>query len=349
MTTEEFLIGDRKVGEAHKAFIIAEVAQAHDGSLGYAHSFIDLVAETGADAVKFQTHIAEAETTPLEQWRIKFSYEDDTRYDYWKRMEFTAEQWAGLKKHAEEKGLVFLSSAFSYEAVDLLTRLDMAAWKVASGEVNNFPLLEKMCATGKPLLLSTGMSTTEDIAHQVSFLEARNAPYGLFQCTSKYPTSLDSIGVNVMQDMHKNFSCPVGLSDHSGQIYPGLYAIANGAHLFEAHICFNKLQFGPDTSSSLTPGDFKIIVDARDAFFEMRHNPVDKTSVDENLKTMQKLFYKSVSVRHFLPKGSVLTPDVLTTKKPGVGVLASEIEYFYNKTLNRDFYPTELLSKEDVN
>src|SRR6266540_6446215 len=117
--------------------VIAEVAQAHDGSLGMAHAFIDAVAKTGADAVKFQTHIAAAESTPAEPWRVKFSPQDATRYDYWRRMEFTEAQWHGLKMHAEEQSLKFLSSPFSMEAVELLARVGVSAWKVASGEVSN--------------------------------------------------------------------------------------------------------------------------------------------------------------------------------------------------------------------
>src|SRR5262245_60624614 len=121
----------------NSCWIVAEVAQAHDGSLGMAHAYIDAIGNAGADAVKFQTHIAAAESTPNEPWRVKFSPQDATRYDYWKRMEFTEEQWHGLKKHAVECGLEFLSSPFSVEAVDLLTRVGVAAWKVASGEINN--------------------------------------------------------------------------------------------------------------------------------------------------------------------------------------------------------------------
>src|SRR5712691_10365207 len=117
-----------------RCLIIGEVGLAHDGSLGYAHAFIDEVARAGADAVKFQTHIASAESTPAEPFRVKFSRQDATRYDYWKRMEFTEEQWRGLKRHAEERGLVFLSSPFSMEAAELLDRVGMVAWKMASGE-----------------------------------------------------------------------------------------------------------------------------------------------------------------------------------------------------------------------
>ncbi len=159
----EFSIGKRKVGSGHPALIIAEVAQAHDGSVNFAHSFIDAAAGAGADAIKFQTHIAAAESSPQEQWRVQFSKQDATRYDYWKRMEFTREQWRGLKEHAESKNLVFLSSPFSVAAVELLDELGIQVWKIASGEVRNEILLEKIIATKLPVLLSSGMSSFADL------------------------------------------------------------------------------------------------------------------------------------------------------------------------------------------
>src|SRR4051794_13631345 len=119
---QTFSIGERKIGAGEPCFVIGEVAQAHDGSLNLAHSFIDSVANAGADAVKFQTHIAAAESSPAEQWRVRFSRQDDSRFDYWKRMEFTLEQWRGLKEHAESLGLAFLSSPFSLSAVELLSK-----------------------------------------------------------------------------------------------------------------------------------------------------------------------------------------------------------------------------------
>ena len=143
---------------AQGCLIIGEVAQAHDGSLGFAHAFIDAIANAGADAVKFQTHIAAAESTPAEPWRVKFSPQDQTRYDYWQRMEFSEAQWLGLKQHAEARGLLFLSSPFSVEAVELLSRVGVAAWKIASGEVSSRQMFERISATRLPVLLSTGMS-----------------------------------------------------------------------------------------------------------------------------------------------------------------------------------------------
>src|SRR5688500_4627381 len=146
-----------------RCLIVGEVGLSHDGSLGLAHAFVDEIARGGADAVKFQTHIAEAESTPAEPFRVKFSRQDATRYEYWKRMEFSEAQWQGLADHARERGLVFLSSPFSREAVDLLTRVGMVMWKIASGEVSNLPLLDAMIATGRPILLSSGMSDVAEV------------------------------------------------------------------------------------------------------------------------------------------------------------------------------------------
>ena len=137
------LLSGSSATDAH-CLVIGEVAQAHDGSLGSAHAFIDAIARAGADAVKFQTHIAAAESTPSEPWRVRFSPQDATRYDYWKRMEFTPDQWLALKRHADERKLIFLSSPFSVEAVQLLQRVGVPAWKVASGEISNASLFDAM-------------------------------------------------------------------------------------------------------------------------------------------------------------------------------------------------------------
>src|SRR5690349_13400803 len=134
-----------------RCLIIGEVALTHDGSLGLAHAFVDAIANAGADAVKFQTHIAAAESTPAEPFRVKFSYQDATRYDYWKRMEFTEEQWRGLAQHCRERGVLFISSPFSLDAVDLLERVGQPVWKIASGETGNVQLLDRVLDTGAPV------------------------------------------------------------------------------------------------------------------------------------------------------------------------------------------------------
>src|ERR1017187_5931062 len=162
--------GNRAPGAG--CIVVGEVAQAHDGSLGMAHAFIDAIADAGVDAVKFQTHIASAESTPAEPWRVKFSVQDPTRYDYWKRMEFSEDAWNGLKKHADERGLWFLSSPFSEQAADLLDRVGVAAWKVASGETSNLPRSERLARDGRPVLLSTGLSPLAEIDAAVELVRS---------------------------------------------------------------------------------------------------------------------------------------------------------------------------------
>ncbi|MEO0562497.1 MAG: N-acetylneuraminate synthase family protein, partial [Chloroflexota bacterium] len=248
----QFKILNHQIDSTSPMFIIAEVAQAHDGSLGLAHAFIDAAAKANANAIKFQTHIADAESTPQEPWRVKFSPQDETRYEYWQRMEFTPEQWAGLHQHAADTGLVFLSSAFSAAAVDLLERLDISAWKVASGEINNHPLLDHMMTTQKPILLSSGMSSFAELDRAVNRCKQAGVAVGVFQCTSMYPTPPEKIGLNVIEEMRSRYGIPVGLSDHSARGAAGVAAAVVGADMLEVHVTFHEDMFGPDVPASLT-------------------------------------------------------------------------------------------------
>ena len=184
--------------------VIGEVGQAHDGSLGTAHAFVDAIAAAGADAVKFQTHIAAAESRTDEPWRVRFSYEDETRYEYWQRMQFSAEAWSGLRRHAEDRGLAFLSSPFSLEAVDLLRRVGVAAWKIASGEVANPLLLDAVAQTGQAVLLSSGMSVWVELDDAVERLRAGGAGLlAILQCTSAYPLAPEQLGLNVLAEIRE--------------------------------------------------------------------------------------------------------------------------------------------------
>lgn len=341
-------IGSQKIGGNHKTFIIAEVAQAHDGSLGTAHAYIDAIAEAGADAVKFQTHIASEESTLDEEFRIKFSHEDKTRYDYWKRMEFTEGQWADLASHVRERDLVFLSSAFSVRAVEMLREIGMPAWKIGSGEVHSDDLLDAMAANGAPILLSTGMSNYEEMEKCVERIKRKDLPFAIFQCTTKYPTPLEEIGLNVITEIRERFNCPAGLSDHSGSIFPGLAAMAQQVDLFEIHVTFDKGLFGPDMSASVTMGELRHLIEARDAFQRIFSNPVDKDMVSAGLKETKALFSKSLAPTKALPVGTVLQADMLTLKKPGTGIPAIELKNIIGQRLARKVNPKRLLKWDDL-
>ena len=346
--TGAIYIKERAIGSQSPCFLIAEVAQAHDGSLGAAHAYIDAAADAGADAVKFQTHIAAAESTLDEPFRVKFSRQDETRYAYWKRMEFSPEQWAGLAAHAKERDLIFLSSAFSVAAVDLLRKIGVAAWKVGSGEVGTRDLLEAIVAAGGPILLSTGMSTYAEIGEVVSWLRQRGAELALFQCTTRYPVQLEEVGLNVIGELRKRFDCPAGLSDHSGTVHPALAAMAQGADMIEAHVVFDKRMFGPDTAASLTVEEFKEVARARDAFARILAHPVDKDRIAGDLEATRTLFGKSVALVRDLPAGTVLARDMLTVKKPGTGIPAAEIGSLVGRRLKRDADCQRLLSPDDI-
>ncbi len=333
---------------AAPAFIIAEVAQAHDGSLGAAHAYIDAVARTGADAVKFQTHIAAEESSALDTWRVKFSRQDATRYDYWRRMEFTAEQWAGLKEHAEQKGLVFLSSPFSLAAIQLLESLDMSAWKVASGEVTNSLFLDAMIATRKPVLVSSGMSYLEELDAAVQRLKSADIPTAVFQCTTSYPCPPEKIGLNLVSEFMSRYGCPVGLSDHSGTIYPSLAAVTLGAKLIEVHVTFSREMFGPDVASSLTVEEFKSMVSGVRFIEQSITAPIEKNSAAGQMEAMRKMFSQSLVVAGDMPAGVVLAREHLSCRKPGHGIPASEWPDVVGKTLRRALKAAEFIKPEDL-
>ncbi len=332
-----------------KCIIIGEVGQAHDGSLGAAHAFIDIIADAGADAVKFQTHIASAESTQHEPWRVKFSYQDTTRYEYWQRMEFTEDQWLGLKEHAQNRGLMFVSSPFSVEAANLLIRIGVDAWKIASGEVLNDPLFQTIIETNLPIILSSGMSTFNEIDDTIKCIKAKtNASLTLMQCTSMYPTPSEYIGLNIISEFQKRYQCGVGLSDHSGNIYAGLAAVTLGAEMLEVHVTLSRQAFGPDVTSSLTSDKLKSLVEGVRFIDDALQNPVDKDEVAKKLESVRQTFMKSVVARTNLPAGTILETSHLTVKKPGTGITAEKLSEVVGQQLLKPLKTDELLTYEHL-
>jgi len=328
--------------------IIGEVAQAHDGSLGMAHAFIDAIAAAGADAVKFQTHIAAAESTPGEPWRVKFSPQDASRYNYWKRMEFSEVEWRGLKQHADERGLAFICSPFSIEAVELLERVGVAAWKIASGEVSNVPMLERIARSKLPVILSTGMSPLREIDDAVAQMRTLDLPFALLQCTSSYPCPPEKIGLNLIPFFRERYGCSVGLSDHSGKIYAGLAAAAFSSEVLEVHVTFSREMFGPDVPVSLTTSELSQLVDGVRFIEKALTNPVDKDFSATEVAPLRELFTKSLVARSPLSAGTILREEHLTAKKPGTGIPATYLSELVGTRLRRNVKADELLRREDI-
>ena len=339
---------DNGPGTVNRCLVIGEVAQAHDGSLGMAHCFIDAIADAGADAVKFQTHIAAAESTLAEPWRVEFSPQDATRYEYWKRMEFTEPQWHGLKQHAANRELLFLSSPFSMEAVELLSRVGVAAWKVASGEVGNLGMLARMAETELPILLSTGMSTQEEIDAAVGQVKSRDLPLAVLQCTSAYPCTAKSVGLNLIPLFRQRYQCAVGLSDHSGTIYPSLAAATLGINILEVHVTLSRQMFGPDVPASLTTDELGQVVQGVRFIEKMIASPVDKDAMASELGPLRRLFSKSVVARTDLSAGTILDKEHLTLKKPGTGIPASRLASLLGQRLRHDLKADQFVQEVDL-
>lgn len=329
--------------------IVAEIGQAHDGSLGILYSLVDAAIDCGVDAVKFQMHIAESESSEHEQFRVAFSPNDNSRFDYWKRMEFTESQWAQIKAHVEARGVEFLCTPFSCEAVDRLERLGVKRYKVGSGEVSDHLLLSRIAKTGKPVILSSGMSDYSELDTALHILRQQGvSDLSLMQCTTRYPTPPEQAGLNVLDEFTQRYDLAIGYSDHSGDIYMPLAAVARGAKIVECHLTFDKAMFGPDAKSSLTPSQLKTLVEGIRQLDLARKYPVDKNDLSD-LKAVKQVFGKSLAVNKALAEGHRIEFDDLETKKPGgIGLPVNDFQSVIGKRLTRAIEAQAFLTQEHI-
>ncbi len=334
--------------EIGRTFVVAEIAQAHDGSVGILHSLLEAAAKCGVDAVKFQVHIAEAESSVMEPFRVAFSYVDRTRFDYWKRMELTAEQWKGLKAHCDELGVEFLATPFSNAAIDLLEQVGVTRYKVGSGDAANPLLLTKVALTGKEVILSTGLGTIEEIDAAVALLREHGNSYALLQCATKYPAEAADTGLAWLGKLRERYACPVGLSDHSGTIYAMLGAVALGAAAVEFHVTFDRRMFGPDASASLTINELATLVEGIRFLEAARGFGADKAGTDSR-RDLRRMFGKALAVNRAVRRGETLRFEVLEGKKPAdAGLPVDQLRSVIGKKVTRDIKQWEFLRQEDL-
>lgn len=325
--------------------IIAEIGSVHDGSFGNALKLIEAAAAAGADAVKFQTHIAEAES--LESAPAPAYFSDEPRLAYFRRTAFTPEQWRKLAAHAYRSGVVFLSSPFSLEAVDLLEEIGMAAYKIPSGEVSNIPLLERVARTGKPVLLSSGMSGWDELDLAVATVRSTCATT-VMQCSSAYPCPPERVGLNVILEMSDRYGLPVGYSDHTMGFAAPVAAAALGATVIEKHFTFSRLMYGSDARHSMQPDEFKTMAHALRDVWTMLGNPVSKSDIAP-YADMKRIFEKSVVTARAIASGETVTADMLAFKKPGDGIPAREYARLIGRNARRALPANHKISEDDLN
>jgi N,N'-diacetyllegionaminate synthase len=328
-------------------YVIAEIGNTHEGSLGLAKQFIKAAAECGVDCVKFQTHIFEAESLPDAPNPPYFN--DESRKEYFERTSFTLEEYLKLKAYASEMKVDFMSSPFSIEAIDLLEKVGVSAFKIPSGEVTNLPLLERAAQTGKRVILSSGMSSWEELDQAVTTLREHGCKdLYVLQCTSEYPCPPERAGMNLMLEMGKRFECKIGYSDHTLGVAIPLLAVANGATLVEKHFTLSKKMYGSDAKNSTEPEEFKFLVEQIRIMDKAINSPVDKNQILKDLGTMKTTFEKTIVAAADLPKGTVVTKDMLAYKKPMRGICANRYRELIGKKLQNPVKKDQVLRFEDL-
>ena len=331
-----------------KTYIIAEIGNTHEGSLGLAKCFIKSAADCGVDAVKMQTHIFEAESLPSAPNPPYFK--DETRKEYFERTAFTFEQWKELKRYSEEDLKIdFFSSPFSLEALDLLEAVGMNTYKVASGEVNNTPLLEKIAKTGKRVLLSSGMSSWSELDEAVETLQSNGCKdLIVLQCPSEYPCPPEQAGLNVLDELKDRYqNVTIGYSDHTMGLAVPLAAVIKGAKVIEKHFTLSQAMYGSDAMNSTEPEDFKRLVDEIRQIEIALSSKVDKDEKVKSLENMKMTFEKSIVSSQSLNESDVIEFKDLAFKKPGDGIPAREYKKLVGKKLNKSMGKDSKFKWED--
>jgi N,N'-diacetyllegionaminate synthase len=324
--------------------VIAEVGSVHDGSFGNAQKLIEAASASGADIVKFQTHLAEAET--LDSAPSPTYFRAEGRMEYFRRTGFNKEQWKALADHCGVHGIGFMSSPFSIEAVDLLEEIGVTTYKVPSGEVTNLPLLTRIAETRKPCFLSSGMSDWRELDSAVAALRP-GGPLTVMQCTSAYPCPPERVGLNVISEMADRYGLPVGYSDHTLGLAASIAAVALGAAVVEKHFTFSTLMYGSDAKNSMEPDEFRKLVSALQEVAAMSATLVDKDDLSP-FRDMKMIFQKSVVAARPIFEGHVLTSADLAYKKPGDGIGAEHYEDLIGRRARRAICADSKLAWEDI-
>lgn len=345
---KNFKIGNKGVGEGYPTFVIAEAGINHQGEMRYAKQLIDIAAFAGADAVKFQKRKVERILT---REGLDMPYANNNSFgktygEHKRVLELSDENYYELKKYAEDKGLIFLASAWDEESADFLEELGMPAFKMASADLTNIPLLEYVAIKGKPVILSTGMAGMEEVERAYKVIVKHNEQVALMQCTSTYPCQFENINLRVMLAYQDKFPCVVGYSGHELGIAIPPVAVALGAKIVERHFTIDRTMKGSDHAASLEPGGLqKMIRDIRHV--ENALGSKDKTLTPDE-EPIKKKLAKSLVSAVAISKGSVITRDMLTTKGPGTGISPARIDEVIGKCVAKDLPEDAVIRQEDI-
>lgn len=336
----------RKIGPGHRPFVIAEIGINHNGSMAKAMRMIRDARAAGAECVKFQAHVVEDEMVPAAK-KIVPGHARESIWNIMKKAAFSEAQDRALKKYVEKLGMLYLSTPFSRAGADRLRRLGAAAYKIGSGECNNYPLIDHIAAFGKPVILSTGMNDLQSIAAAVKIFEKRRTPYALLHCTSMYPTPYDKVRLGAMAELKRKFSTEaVGLSDHSMGNYTCFAAVALGASIVEKHFTSTRQWPGPDIALSITPEELKDLIIGSNAIFEALGGK--KGILPEEKGIIDFAYACVVSIKN-IAAGERFTKENIWVKRPGTGqIKAKDFFRVLGKKAKGDVKKDMQLSRRDI-
>ncbi|CEN76456.1 sialic acid synthase [[Clostridium] sordellii] len=346
MSRKYMEIGNRKIGEDYAPLVIVEIGINHEGSLKTAFEMVDAAYEAGAEVIKHQTHVVEDEMSKAAK-KVIPGNTDVSIYDVMERCALDEEDETKLKEYVESKGMIFISTPFSRAAADRLERMDVKAYKIGSGECNNYPLIDHIASFGKPIILSTGMNDIESIRKSVEIMERHGVKYSLLHCTNLYPTPANLVRLGGMEELQKEFpNAIVGLSDHTVNNNACLAAAALGASVLERHFTDSKDRPGPDIVCSMDPKELNELIEGSKEIQQMRGGK--KVAAKEEQVTIDFAFATVVTTKN-LKKGDILTKENIWVKRPGTGeIKAGHYESLIGKRINKDIENDEHLSWADI-
>ena len=346
MTSNQICISGRLVGPDYKPFVIAEIGINHEGSYEKALQMVNDAHAAGAECVKFQCHILEDEMTPDAQNTIP-SNSDKSIYEIMNRCLLTYEEELALKKTVDDLGMIYLSTPFSRAAADRLEEMGVKAYKIGSGECNNYPLIEHIAKFGKPIILSTGMNNISSIQGAVDIFERHNVEYALLHCTSLYPTPYDQVRLGAMAEMKDAFpNAVLGLSDHSIGNYTCFGAVSLGASILEKHFTSDKTWPGPDIEISIDPVELSELVNGSAAIHSALGGT--KTILKAEQPTIDFAYASVVTIKN-IKEGDCFTRDNIWVKRPGTGeLLAAEFDNILGQRATRDLDNNYQLKRGDI-
>lgn len=344
------VIAGRRIGPHTGCFVIGEAGVNHNGNLELAHRLIEVAAEARADAIKFQTFdpdlLASAEA-PKAEYQARATGASESQREMLRRLVLSKDAHRELKRHAEQRGLIFLSTPFDEESADFLEELGVAAFKVASGEITNHPFIAHLAGKGMPVLLSTGMSNLEEVASAVAVVESTGAPaYALLHCTSSYPAPPQSANLRALLTLRQRFGVEVGYSDHTTGASVPLAAIALGATLLEKHVTLDRTMNGPDHATSMEPTSFAELV---------REIRAVEVALGDGVKAPQpceqdarRVARRSLFAARELHAGNVLAMGDLIAQRPGTGISPARLPQLVGRRLKRDVVAGAMLAESDL-